>query len=247
MPPAFRCQPIGRSWPFSQPFQTRPALATNCNPCSATRSAGGLTTGVSAFVDFVLLFVLDLSSVTRLVPLVGKVLQSTNLSPRRFKVKMHEWSYIKTGLLGETQEGPIGEQEFKRIAYNGEIKLSSRVLSPTRTKNRWLLVENIPALAEVVESGIQERNAEKQKIAESRKAEKQESDRARIEAINKQIQSNEIGRTNWLSDQRTHGELLEQILKSIRTIATYVAITFWLWIILSVIGCMVIMDSQSKF
>ena len=160
---------------------------------------------------------------------------------------MHEWSYIKTGLLGETQEGPIGEQEFKRIAYNGEIKLSSRVLSPTRTKNRWLLVENIPALAEVVESGIQERNAKKQETAEARKAEKQQSARAQIEAKKEQLQSKEIGRTNWLSDQRTHGELLEQILKSVKTITNYVAAAFWIWIILSVIGCMVIMDNQSKF
>ena len=160
---------------------------------------------------------------------------------------MHEWSYIKTGLLGETQEGPIGEQEFKRIAHNGEIKLSTRVLSPTRTKNRWLLVENIPALAEVVESGIQERNGKKQKTAEARKAEKQESARARIEDRKEQIQAKEIDRRNWLSDQRTHGELLEQILKNVRTIATYVAVTFWLWIILSVIGCMAIMDNQSRF
>ena len=41
----------------------------------------------------------------------------------------------------------------------------------------------------------------------------------------------------YLDNQSEHGELLKRIARSVSTVAAYVSISFWLWIILSIVSC----------
>ena len=73
----------------------------------------------------------------------------------------HYWFYMKDSLFGENKEGPIDERTFVKLAKQGGLSKSTQVLSPTRTKNQWLTVGHIPALAAKVKEGQINREKEK--------------------------------------------------------------------------------------
>lgn len=57
----------------------------------------------------------------------------------------HQWSYKQSDI--EHTTGPISEPELVQRLKDGSINHGSLVMSPTRTKGKWVLASKIPALA----------------------------------------------------------------------------------------------------
>ena len=53
------------------------------------------------------------------------------------------------------------ESKLARLAKSGEIKKNTLVISPTRTKNRWIEAKDFPALAKMIEDALLQARKEK--------------------------------------------------------------------------------------
>ena len=86
----------------------------------------------------------------------------------------HVWSYVAETMLGTSENrGPIPEGELMALAKAGKLKRDTLVSSPTRTKDGWHSLSQIPAFLRMLEEGEQQRKAEKEQQAAARIAEQQ--------------------------------------------------------------------------
>ncbi|MFK7768180.1 MAG: DUF4328 domain-containing protein [Mariniblastus sp.] len=62
--------------------------------------------------------------------------------------RQHEWTYKQQG--SESEMGPVAEAQFVALVKNGTIVGSTLVRSSTRTKNKWIAVNRIPAVTKFI-------------------------------------------------------------------------------------------------
>lgn len=86
----------------------------------------------------------------------------------------HLWYYMKSGMLGETQEGPLAEPAFLELAKTGELEANTKISCPTRTKGQWILAQTIPSLMAKINEGKLNRESENNQLAKEKKAKKTE-------------------------------------------------------------------------
>ena len=79
---------------------------------------------------------------------------------------MSEWYYRKQGLLDESTEGPITDNDFLQLTFDGKLKLDTLVTHPRHTKAQWVKLGQIPAAKERLEAGEAERHAMKEREKE---------------------------------------------------------------------------------
>lgn len=77
---------------------------------------------------------------------------------------MHQWYYIKAGMLDEQQIGPIDETELVSLIDKGKIGFKTRVSSPTRTKNAWMLAGSLPSIAQRIVQAEGKRKEKPKKV-----------------------------------------------------------------------------------
>ena len=138
----------------------------------------------------------------------------------------HHWHYVKSGMLGDSQEGPVQELEIKELAFAGKIKLSTQVMSPTRTKGQWTTAKAIPALARIVNQGEinrKEQKAEerqiKNEIRQREANEKREQDliRAEQDAIRADQDPKSVVKIKrQVSNYLTAGEVVEFVCVQVK-------------------------------
>ena len=78
----------------------------------------------------------------------------------------HQWTYMKKGMIEDTQIGPIEEKQFLTEVRSGEISLDTLVLSDTRTKGKWYKLSQIPGCVKIHEEGVNEREEVKRQARE---------------------------------------------------------------------------------
>ena len=62
--------------------------------------------------------------------------------------------------MGESQLGPISNEEMHKLALNGDLSRSTKLMSPTNTKGKWTTLEHVPALLSALEKGASKRKEE---------------------------------------------------------------------------------------
>ncbi len=85
------------------------------------------------------------------------------------KATSHVWHYLKSGMMGESEEGPFAEKEFIQLLKSGTIKETTAVFSPSRTRGKWIKAGSIKSLANTIKTGTAKREATKQAQAEESK------------------------------------------------------------------------------
>lgn len=92
-------------------------------------------------------------------------------------------------MFGEEQVGPVADEDFRRLVYDGKLKPNSKILCPSRTKGKWIFLETLPALLKLMEHGSAEREKSKQlakehdrEIKNERKIARREEEKAREQA-----------------------------------------------------------------
>lgn len=98
---------------------------------------------------------------------------------------MHQWFYMKSGLIGDEQAGPFAESEFIQLIQAGGIGRKSLICSPTRTSGNWIAVDSHPKLLEIWQAGQSQRELAKTQQAAQRQAEaaaKQQAQQQRWQA-----------------------------------------------------------------
>ncbi len=178
---------------------------------------------------------------------------------------MHQWSYFKSGLMGDTQVGPVSEKRFAIAVRNGEIKRATKVHSLTRTDGQWVLAESVPTIVSMrkqnrtaSEQGDRDRVKKKQATkmnrnaaktsrdatkATKRKAKEESKKAARLE-LQKRKNDQAQQHADYLSSPRAQGEMLESIRDTLWKISSNISVICIILVILtilSVISCAVTM------
>ena len=91
----------------------------------------------------------------------------------------HHWNYYKNGFLGEELFENIIESQFKKLIKAGGISPKMKVMSPTRTKGKWIYLSAIPKFNEIYADGLREREEEKaqEQFAKNEKKQREKSKR----------------------------------------------------------------------
>lgn len=63
------------------------------------------------------------------------------------------WYYMKDGWFDSTKEGPIDDDEFSVMAFDGKLKRSTLVVHQIHTKGDWLKLDDVPRLVSQFEGG----------------------------------------------------------------------------------------------
>lgn len=84
---------------------------------------------------------------------------------------MHQWFYVKPGIVGDEQIGPLTEQDFLALVQSGGIGPKSLICSPSRTNGNWMAVEGHAKLLEIWRAGQSQRELAKSQQAAQRQAE----------------------------------------------------------------------------
>lgn len=87
------------------------------------------------------------------------------------------WFYMRATFFNPVEEGPLTYRQLLQIAKMGEMSLDTKLRSPTRTKNQWIVARNVKDLAILInQADIDSKKkamiVKEQKLAE--KASKQE-------------------------------------------------------------------------
>lgn len=80
----------------------------------------------------------------------------------------HVWFFQKSTLMNVVDEGPFTDQQMYQLAKEGKLTLKTAIRSPTRTKNQWISLKQVPALVVAINEGGAEAAATKQREAEER-------------------------------------------------------------------------------
>jgi len=75
----------------------------------------------------------------------------------------HTWIYVGSGSAKEETVGPISEAELVKLVRSGKLQLDTRVASQTRTKGKWLKLQQISNFVKIHEEGQSERQAASEK------------------------------------------------------------------------------------
>lgn len=94
---------------------------------------------------------------------------------------MSGWYYVKSGLVEDTNVGPISDSAFLEMAYSGELKASTLVLHQANTKGQWVQVSQIPAARKKIEQGLEDRRLAKEQKAQEKVAAKEAQKQAAIQ------------------------------------------------------------------
>jgi hypothetical protein len=100
---------------------------------------------------------------------------------------MTGWYYIKKGIFDDTIEGPLDNAGIARLAFDGKLKSSAKVMHEQHTQGGWVEVSRVPGLLAKIEEGKQSRVAH----AESQKQEKQAARQAAREEAQQRKQERE--------------------------------------------------------
>ena len=68
----------------------------------------------------------------------------------------HQWTIQHQGMLASDPVGPIPEAKLVRMAKAGEIKNNTLVVSPSRTKNKWVEAKSFAPLAKMIAEASQQ-------------------------------------------------------------------------------------------
>ena len=72
-------------------------------------------------------------------------------------MSQHQWYYRTDCTQDADQVGPIIERDFLRKIEAGNISPELFVMSPTRSKNVWYRMKQVPALMKVWDRGVAQR------------------------------------------------------------------------------------------
>jgi len=86
----------------------------------------------------------------------------------------HIWFYQRQTMLNPVEEGPFDEKQMLQLAKAGTFSLGTAIRSPTRTKNQWMKLEQVSALALVVNQAKIDEDAKKRAAADEKRARKEE-------------------------------------------------------------------------
>lgn len=99
---------------------------------------------------------------------------------------MSGWIYIKSGIVSDSQIGPLSDADLLRLAYNGEISLETNLTHPVNTKGRWVQAGQIQGIKKKIEEGKSERAAKKEQEKSARDAAREAQRIAAIESASSQ-------------------------------------------------------------
>ncbi len=94
---------------------------------------------------------------------------------------MSVWFYMKSGILEDSQMGPVADSTFLELAYDGTLKPKTIVCSPVHTKGQWVQLSQIPAARIKYEQGIEDRKKQKEQQSQDRQIAKAEAKQATIQ------------------------------------------------------------------
>ncbi|MGE0756074.1 MAG: hypothetical protein AB7O38_03600 [Pirellulaceae bacterium] len=95
---------------------------------------------------------------------------------------MSGWFYFKEGFIEDKELGPLTDATFLQMAFDGTLKLKTKVRHEKHTRNQWAYLEQIPAAKKKAENGEADR-AEKMTADKAAKDErKRQQAAAREEA-----------------------------------------------------------------
>ncbi|MDA7909219.1 hypothetical protein N9B68_01855 [bacterium] len=80
--------------------------------------------------------------------------------------KMQQWYYMKETMFGEEQVGPVADEDFKKLVYNGKLQPGSKIFCPTRTQGKWVFLKTFPSLLKLIKHGAAKREETKRLIKE---------------------------------------------------------------------------------
>jgi HJR/Mrr/RecB family endonuclease len=70
---------------------------------------------------------------------------------------MSGWHYIHHGIVEDEAIGPISEKELLELAFEGEIRLQTKVMHPQQTGGVWVSAETIPTVTKRWHDGARQR------------------------------------------------------------------------------------------
>lgn len=82
------------------------------------------------------------------------------------------WTYRKSGLLGESTEGPVTDAGMMDLCHSAKISRATLVAHPKHTNGQWIEAGSIPNFVVKFEAGEKEREAEKQRLKSEKDAQR---------------------------------------------------------------------------
>ena len=101
---------------------------------------------------------------------------------------MSGWFYRKSGMVEDTNVGPLSDADFLQLAFEGKIALNTFVVHPSHTKGQWVAMEKIPAARSKHEEGERQRQAAKVEKQRQQEQARQELQARREEAKRRAVE-----------------------------------------------------------
>ena len=95
---------------------------------------------------------------------------------------MSGWYYRKQGMIEDTNEGPLTDQQFLQLAFDATINAKTLVVHPKHTKGQWVAAGAIPAAQQRFAEGERARASAKAEHDAAREQQRQEAARRKAEA-----------------------------------------------------------------
>lgn len=79
-----------------------------------------------------------------------------------------QWYWMKSGMIGDSQEGPVTDRQLMELARQGKVKPETQISSPQKTKGQWIPASRIAALVKAYDDARQEEENQRAIIAEQK-------------------------------------------------------------------------------
>ena len=129
---------------------------------------------------------------------------SQNANRRKGWRDVSGWYYRKSGIFDDETIGPITDEDFLLLAYDGELKLGTFVTHPTRTQGQWTTASQIPAAKMKLEEGTFSRRKAKEDAASERARQKAEKKASAAEWKQQRLRAREAEREAQEAKRQAH-------------------------------------------